>query len=529
MDSLPGFAQLADLSRGFALALLPLNLLAGVSGCLLGLVTGMLPGIGPAGMIALLLPLALVLPPAATLILLAAVYYGAQYGSGTGAVLLGQPGVSSSAATLIEAQQMVRKGRAGPALFAAGAASFVGGLVATVLLALTVLPLAAWASNFGAAESFALTLLALAGAVALASGSALKAIGMALLGLLLGAIGTGAGAGTEAARFAMGLPEIHNGIAFVALAIGLVVFGDVIGRLARPDPAREITPVSIASLKPSGEEARRVAPAILRGTALGSLLGALPGGGALLGAFAAYTVEKSGRLAAGEVPFGKGNVRGVAGPESANNAGAHTALLPMLAFGLPVNVVMALVVGAVALQRGATGGSGGSGAYGVFGATGLSDAASAVQGSAVLWALVGSMAIGNVLLLLIDLPLVGLWRRLLRVRYRFLFPLLLLAGAVGTYAVGLRLFDVGLLALFGLAGYVLGKLGCELAPLLVGFVLSARMELNLQSALRQASGDWSVFITRPVSAALLAAAVVLLLTLWLPGRKASHELGAAED
>ena len=497
------------LALGFGVAFTFQNLVYCFIGCLLGTLIGVLPGIGPVATIAMLLPATYALPPVSALIMLAGIYYGAQYGGSTTAILVNLPGESSSVVTVIDGYQMARRGRAGPALAAAGLGSFFAGCVGTLILAGFAAPLTEVAFLFGPAEYFALMVLGLIGAVVLASGSLLKAVAMVVLGLLLGLVGTDVNSGV--ARYSFDIPELTDGIGFVAIAMGVFGYGEIIANLARPSDQREVFTASVQGLLPTREDFRRMLPAVLRGTALGSALGILPGGGAMLSAFAAYTIEKKTRLHPGEVPFGKGNIRGVAAPESANNAGAQTSFIPLLTLGIPPNAVMALMVGAMTIHN-------------------IQPGPQVMTSNPELfWGLIASMWIGNAMLVVLNLPLIGLWIKLLTVPYRWLFPSIVLFCAVGVYSTNNNTWDIWIVGIFGLVGYVFHKLGAEPAPLLLGLILGPMMEENLRRALLLSRGDWSVFVTRPISAGLLAGAVLLLAIVLLPAVKSKREEAFVEE
>jgi putative tricarboxylic transport membrane protein len=498
-----------NLSIGFGVAFTAQNLLYAFIGCILGTLIGVLPGIGPVATIAMLLPATYALPPIAALIMLAGIYYGAQYGGSTTAILVNLPGESSSVVTCIDGYQMARQGRAGPALAAAGLGSFFAGCVGTLILAAFAPPLTELAFKFGPAEYFSLMILGLVGAVVLASGSLLKAISMILLGLLLGLVGTDVNSGV--ARFSFDIPELTDGIGFVVIAMGVFGYGEIITNLAQPEDDREVFTAEVHGLWPTKADFKAMAPAVLRGTALGSLLGVLPGGGALLAAFAAYTVEKKIPLKPGEIAFGKGNIRGVAGPESANNAGAQTSFIPLLTLGIPPNAVMALMVGAMTIHN-------------------IQPGPQVMTSNPELfWGLIASMWIGNLMLIILNLPLIGMWIKLLTVPYKFMFPAIVLFCAIGVYSTNNNTFDIWLVAAFGFIGYVFAKLGCEPAPLLLGFILGPMMEENLRRALLLSRGDWSVFLTRGLSASLLAVAALLLVIVLLPAVKNKREEAFVED
>ena len=500
---------IANLVTGFGVAFTPINLLYCLIGCILGTLIGVLPGIGPVATIAMLLPATYALPPVSALIMLAGIYYGAQYGGSTTAILVNLPGESSSVVTMIDGYQMARKGRAGPALAAAGLGSFFAGSVGTLILAAFAAPLTELAFKFGPAEYFSLMVLGLIGAVVLASGSLIKAIAMIVLGLLLGLVGTDVNSGV--ARFSFEIPELTDGVGFVVIAMGVFGYGEIISNLSQPEEDREVYTAKVQGLFPTMTDIKLMIPAILRGTALGSILGVLPGGGALLAAFAAYTIEKKTALKPGEVPFGQGNIRGVASPESANNAGAQTSFIPLLTLGIPPNAVMALMVGAMTIHN-------------------IQPGPQVMTSNPELfWGLIASMWIGNLMLVILNLPLIGMWIKLLSVPYRLLFPAIVLFCAIGVYSTNNNTFDIWLVALFGLIGYIFMKLGCEPAPLLLGFILGPMMEENLRRALLLSRGDWSVFVTRPLSGSLLAAALVLLIIVLLPSVKAKRQEAFVEE
>src|ERR1700712_1623170 len=498
---------LHNLSLGFGVAFTFQNLLYGFFGCMLGTLIGVLPGIGPVATIAMLLPSTYALDATPALIMLAGIYYGAQYGGSTTAILINVPGESSSVVTAIDGYQMARQGRAGAALSVAALGSFFAGCVGTVVIAAFAPPLTELAFKFGPAEYFSLMVLGLIGAVVLASGSLLKAIAMIILGLLLAQINTDVISGTP--RFSFEVPELSDGIGFVVIAMGVFGFGEIIANLGQPDEHREVFTKDVKGLWPTRQDFSDAWPAVVRGTALGAVLGVLPGGGALLASFASYTVEK--KLAGTSGKFGRGDIRGVAGPESANNAGAQTSFIPMLTLGIPPNAVMALMVGAMTIK-------------------GIQPGPQVmVSNPQLFWGLIASMWVGNAMLLVLNLPLIGIWIKLLTVPYRFLFPAITLFCCIGVYTLNNNTFDVFLTALFALIGYVFHKLSCESAPLLLGFVLGPMMGGNLRRALRLSRGDWSAFVTRPVSAGLLAAAALMIIIVMLPSISKKREVGFVED
>ncbi|MEW5881712.1 MAG: tripartite tricarboxylate transporter permease [Pseudomonadota bacterium] len=491
---------ISNLALGFATALTPINLLYAFVGVLVGTLIGVLPGIGPIATLAMLLPTTYALPPTSALIMLAGIYYGAQYGGSTTAILVNLPGESSSVVTCIDGYQMARKGRAGAALAVAALGSFFAGTVATLIVAALAGPMVEFAFKFGPAEYFSLMVLGLIGAVVLASGSLAKAVAMILLGLLLGLVGTDVNSGV--ARFSFDIPELTDGIGFVAIAMGVFGFAEIIANVEKREH-REVFTDRVGRLWPSGDEFKKAAPAAVRGTLLGSILGVLPGGGALLAAFAAYTVEK--KIAKDPSQFGKGAVQGVAGPESANNAGAQTSFIPMLTLGIPPNAVMALMIGAMTIHN-------------------IQPGPQVMSSNpALFWGLIASMWIGNLMLVVLNLPLIGLWVQLLKVPYRWLYPAILVFCCIGVYSINNNTFDVYMTAAFGVVGYVFYKLKCEPAPLLLGFILGPMMEENLRRAMLLSRGDPMTFVTRPLSLTLLLMAVALLVIVALPAIKAKRE------
>jgi TctA family transporter len=488
------------LAVGFGTALTAINLLYALIGVLLGTLIGVLPGIGPVATIAMLLPTTYALEPVSALIMLAGIYYGAQYGGSTTAVLVNMPGESSSVVTCLDGYQMARKGQAGAALAIAALGSFFAGSCATLLVAAVSLPLSALALKFGPAEYFSLMVLGLIGAVVLAHGSLVKAIAMIVLGLLLGIVGTDVNSGVE--RFTFGIPELTDGIGVVVVAMGLFGFAEIILNLESTEK-REIIKTKLSGMWLTKSQLRDAAPAVLRGTALGSMLGVLPGGGAMLSSFASYSVEK--KLAKDPSQFGKGDIRGVAGPESANNAGAQTSFIPLLTLGIPENAVMAMMVGAMTIHN-------------------IQPGPQVMTSNPQLfWGLIASMWIGNLMLVVLNLPLIGIWIKLLSVPYRMLYPAILLFCAIGVYTVNNTSFDVMQTAFFGAIGVLFAKLECEPAPLLLGFVLGPMMEENLRRALLLSRGDASVFATRPISAGLLVAAILLVLVIAVPNIRRQRE------
>ncbi len=483
----------ANLWFGFGVAVTPTNLGLCLIGALVGTLIGVLPGIGPLATIAMLLPITFGLPPVGALIMLAGIYYGAQYGGSTTSILINIPGESSSVVTALDGHQMARQGRAGPALAIAAIGSFIAGCFSTVLVAALGAPLTSLALLFGPAEYFSLMVLGLVFAVVLAKGSILKAIAMIMMGLLLSAVGSDIETGQS--RMAFDIPELADGIGFVVVAMGVFGYAEIMRNLETTE-SRDIVQGKITGLMPTVKDLKDSAGAIARGTILGSILGILPGGGAVIASFAAYTLEK--KIAKDPSRFGRGAIEGVASPESANNAAAQTSFIPLLTLGIPPNAVMALMVGAMTI-------------HGI------------VPGPQVMtkqpelfWGLICSMWVGNLMLVIINLPLVGLWVRLLRVPYRMLFPAILIFCAIGVYSVNNAPADAIMVAAFGLVGYWLVKHDFEPAPMLLGFVLGPLMEENLRRAMLIARGDPTTFLVRPISGTLLAIAALLLVVAVLP-------------
>jgi putative tricarboxylic transport membrane protein len=482
-----------NITFGLGVAATPLNLAYCLLGCVLGTLIGVLPGIGPVATIAMLLPITFKLSPIASLIMLAGIYYGAQYGGSTTSILINLPGEASSVVTCLDGYKMAQQGRAGPALGISAIASFFAGSVATLLLTFFSPPLAEVAFKFGSAEYFSLIVLGLVAAVVMASGSLLKAIGMILLGLLIGIVGTDVTSGVK--RFTFSIRDLSEGVEFVAVAMGMFGFGEIMGNLESVEN-REVLTSRVQHLMPTRADFKASWKAILRGTGIGSVLGILPGGGAILGSFASYTLEK--RLAKDPSRFGKGAIEGVAGPESANNAGAQMSFIPLLTLGIPPNAVMALMVGAMIIQ-------------GIVPGPRVM-----IERPELFWGVIASMWVGNAMLLVLNLPLIGIWVRLLTVPYRFLYPAILAFCCIGVYSINNSSFDVVLTAVFGVAGYFFAKLDCEAAPFLLGFILGPMLEEHLRRAMLYSHGDPSVFFTRPISLALLIAAGALLFFTVIP-------------
>ena len=479
---------LSNLALGFSVASSLENLAFCLIGVLLGTLIGVLPGIGATATIAMLLPITFQLEPVSSLIMLAGIYYGAQYGGSTTAILINMPGESSSAVTAIDGYQMARQGRAGTALATAALGSFFAGSVATFLVAIFAPPLTTIALKFGAAEYFSLMVMGLVMSVALAHGSVLKALAMVVLGLLLGMVGTDVYTG--APRFTMGITQFADGLNFVAVAVGVFGIAEILRNL-EDEHDRQVMTKNINRLFPTRDEFRQMVGPVLRGTAVGSVLGILPGGGAILAAFASYTVEK--KLSKHPEEFGKGALAGVAGPESANNAGAQTSFIPLLTLGIPANPVMALMIGAMIIQ-------------------GIVPGPNVVsEQPALFWGIIASMWIGNLMLVVLNLPLIGLWVKLLTIPKPWLYAGILMFATLGTIGTNPSSFELGMLMGFGLIGYLMRMFHYPVAPIVVGLILGPMAEQQLRRALSISQGDWGVLVQSPVAAVLLALAAAGLI------------------
>ncbi|MGZ8488841.1 MAG: tripartite tricarboxylate transporter permease [Candidatus Binatia bacterium] len=484
---------LDHLLLGFQTAGTLSNLFYCFIGVFLGTAIGVLPGLGPTATIAMLLPVTFVLPPVTALIMLAGIYYGSQYGGSTTSILVNLPGEAASVVTTLDGYQMAKQGRAGAALAASALGSFFAGTVATCLIAAFGPPLAAVALQFGPAEFFSLMVLGLVASVVLAQGSLLHAIGIVVLGLLLGLIGADVNSGTQ--RFTFGMYELADGIGFVTVAMGMFGLGEIIRNLEN-EAGRSVMLTKITGLWPTREELKRMVAPILRGTVIGSALGILPGSGSILGSFAAYSIEK--KISKHRAEFGKGAIEGVAAPEAANNAGAQTSFIPLLTLGIPSNPVSALMVGAMIVH-------------------GIQPGPSVInEQPALFWGMIVSMWIGNLFLVVLNYPLIGMWVRMIMIPYHLLFPGILVFCSIGVFSLKNATFDVYLMALFGIVGYVFSKLGAEPAPMLLAFILGPLMEEYLRRAMLLSRGDPMVFLRRPISATLLTLAALAMLSVLLP-------------
>jgi len=497
--------MLDNLELGLSVAFTFQNLAFSFVGCVIGTAIGVLPGVGPVATISLLLPLTFGLDPITSMIMLAGIYYGAQYGGSTSAILLNLPGEVTAVVTTLEGHKMARAGRAGAALTVAAIGSFFAGTVATLVVAGAGPLLTTVAMAFGPAEYFSLILLGLIAATVLAHGNILKSLAMIVLGVLFGLVGTDLQSGQI--RFTLGFPQLFEGVGFVPLAMGLFGIAEIIRNLECPEN-RSGTVSRVGKLWLTKDEFSRSVPSVLRGTALGSLLGVLPGGGLALSTFASYMLER--KVSKHREEFGSGAIEGVAGPESANNAASQTSFIPMLTLGIPANAVMALMIGALMIQ-------------GIQPGPRMID-----EQPTLFWGLIASMWIGNLMLLVINLPLVGVWVSLLKVPYKYLYPAILVFCGIGAYSVNNSAFDVYQTVVFGLIGYALIKLEFEPAPLLIGFVLGPMLEEYLKRAMVLSRGDVSVFIDRPVSAVFLALGALALAAMILPSIRRRKEEAIAE-
>lgn len=494
------------LMLGFGEALTPTNLGFCLLGALLGTLIGVLPGIGPTATIAVLLPITFYLPPLAGIIMLAGIYYGAQYGGSTTAILVNLPGEASSVVTAIDGYRMAQKGKAGSALAVAALGSFFAGTVATFGVAIVGPMLSSFALSFGPAEYVSLMIFGLLAATVLARGPVLKAIGMILFGLLFGMVGIDASSGEE--RLTFNAIELFDGIDFVVIAIGVFGFTEIIENLENVE-GRGVLVSKLSRLWPTREDFRQAWPAVLRGTGVGTFLGILPGGGATLSSFCAYSLEK--KVSKNPEEFGHGAVAGVAGPEAANNAGAQSSFIPLLTLGIPSNNMMAMMLSAFIIH-------------------GITPGPTVLQTQPqIFWGLVASMWVGNLMLVVINLPMIGIWVKLLTVPYRLLYPAILLFCCVGVYSINNRIFDVVLAAGFGFLGYLFRKAKCEPGPLLLGFVLGPLLETNLRRAMVLSDGSPSVFFERPISLVLLLATAAMFVLMVLPSFRKTREVAFQEE
>jgi putative tricarboxylic transport membrane protein len=491
---------LHNLFLGFQVALLPTNLLFCFVGVVIGTLVGVLPGIGPVGAMALLLPATFAVPLSSSLIMLAGIYYGAMYGGSTTSILVNIPGEAASVITCIDGYQMARQGRAGPALGISAIGSFIGGTFSIIGLMVVAVPLARAALRFGPPEYFALMCAGLIVLTYLTQGSMVKSLMMALVGILLGSVGLDMVVGSP--RFTFNVNELTDGVGIIPVVMGLFGVAEVFTNLETV-LTREVLQTKITNIWPSMKDYARTKWTIARGSVLGFLLGILPGGGAILASFLSYAMEK--KLSKNPESFGKGAIEGVAGPETANNAAAGGSLIPLLTLGIPPNVVMAMLFSAMIIH-------------------GVQPGPLLMTSSPdVFWGLVASMYIGNVLLVLLNLPLIGLWVQLLKIPYRILLPLILLFCLIGAYSLNNSTFDVMVMIFFGGVGYLMRKFRYESAPLVLAFIMGPILEQNLRQALLMSHGSFTIFVTRPISAVTLAIAFLLLLSNVLPSMKKKRE------
>ncbi len=496
---------ITNLGHGFGVALTLTNIMFCLIGCLIGTAIGVLPGIGPVATISLLLPITFGQPATTAIIMLAGIYYGAQYGGSTTAILLNLPGEVSSVVTTLEGYKMARNGRAGAALTVAALGSFFAGTVATVVVAASGPMLTQVALSFGPADYFSLMFLGLIISAVLAQGSVIKSIGMVAFGVSLGMVGTDVQTGQQ--RFTFGIPELSDGVGFVSMAMGMFGIAEIVLNLERPE-SRNVMSGKVGKLMMTRAEFRRAVPSVLRGTLVGTMLGILPGGGASLSSFGSYMMER--KLSKYRHEFGSGAIEGVAGPESANNAASQTSFIPLLTLGIPANAVMALMVGALIIQ-------------------GIQPGPRMVEAQPDLfWGLIASMWVGNLMLLVINLPMVGMWVKLLSVPYRYMYPSIMIFCAIGVYSLQNNVFDVYQTVFFGIFGYLCSKLRLEGAPMLIGFVLGPMMEEHLRRAMLLSRGDAMVFIERPISATMLAIAAIALIAMLMPNIRKGKDTALQE-
>jgi TctA family transporter len=495
-----------NLWLGLAVATLPANLLACFVGALLGTLIGVLPGLGPTATIAMLLPITFGLPIDSAIIMLAGIYYGASYGGSTTAILVNLPGEASSVVTAIDGYQMARQGKAGIALAIAAIGSFVAGSFGTLVVAAMSPLLTSVALSFGPAEYFSMMVLGLLMSVILSHGSVLKSVAMIFVGLAIGCVGTDINTGVT--RYTFGIGGLIDGVNFVTVAMGMFGVTEIIRNLEERHRDGDIELAEVTSLVPNRDQIREATGPILRGSLLGAALGILPGAGPTLASFAAYALEK--KVSRRPQDFGKGAIAGVAGPESANNSAAQTSFVPLLTLGLPTNSVMALMIGALIVQ-------------------GVQPGPLVIKNQPELfWGLIVSMWVGNVMLLIINLPLIGIWIRLLRAPNHYMYPVILLLCAIGAYSLSNNSFDVLLMCAFGFVGYFLLRSGFEPAPLILGFVLGPMMEENLRRAMTMSFGDPTTFVTRPISLGILLFTAASVLLIALPSLRKKREIAFEE-
>jgi len=487
---------LSNLGMAFAIIFQPDNLFFCFLGCLIGTLIGVLPGLGPVATISLLLPATFHITPVSAIIMLAGIYYGAMYGGSITSILVNIPGEAASVVTCLDGYQMARQGRAGPALGMSAFASFVAGTVATILIMLVAPPLARVALKFGPPEYFALMLLGLTILSYLASGSVVKALMMACVGVFIGTIGTDTISGVE--RFTYRSYTLMDGLGLVPVIMGLFGISEILLNIDQASK-QEIYGTRIANLLPTLRDWKISLPAIFRGTLIGFFLGILPGGGVVIASFAAYAVEK--KVSKHPEKFGSGVIEGVAAPEAANNSASQGAFIPLLTLGIPSNVVMAVLLGALLIHN-------------------IKPGPLLLKDHPTLfWGIVGSMYIGNFMLLVLNVPLIGMWVKLLKVPYPVLFPLIILFCLIGVYSINNNTFELIIMILFGMLGYLMKKFAYEGAPMILAFVLSPMLENALRQSLIMSHGSFSIFFTRPIPCALFVISILLLISPLIPGVK----------
>jgi len=481
------------LMMGFSVALQPMNLFYCFLGVLIGTLVGVLPGLGPVAAMSLLLPATFHTTPVASIIMLSGIYYGAMYGGSTTSILVNIPGEAASVMTCLDGYQMARQGRAGPALGISAFGSFIAGTVGILGLMLIAPPLVDFALKFGPPEYFSLMVLGLMVLTFLTSASMVRALMMAAFGLIVGTIGLDNISGL--ARFTFNIPELLDGVGLVPVVMGLFGISEVLLNIELKIK-QEVFTTKVKGLLPTLEDWARSIWAILRGTVVGFFLGILPGGGAVIASFVSYAIEK--RVSRHPEDFGKGAIEGVAAPESANNSAAQGAFIPLLTLGIPSNVVMAMLLGALII-------------HGVTPGPLLLS-----QHPELFWGVVASMYIGNAMLLALNLPLIGMWVQLLKVPYSILFPVIILFCLIGSYSIANSATDVAIMLIFGVIGYLMKKLSFEAAPMVLAFVLGPMLETALRQALIKSRGSFSIFFTRPISAVCLIIAIALMVIPLLP-------------
>jgi len=499
---------LSQLGMGFQVALQPMNLFYCFLGCLIGTMVGVLPGLGPTAAMSLLLPATFHAPPVSAIIMLAGIYYGAMYGGSTTSILVNIPGEAASVMTCLDGYRLARAGRAGAALGMAAFGSFIAGAAGILALTLVAPPLVGFALHFGPPEYFSLMCLGMVILTFLSSGSMVRALMMACFGLIVGAIGQDVVSGST--RFTFGIMELMDGVGLIPVVMGLFGISEILLNLETKID-RQIFRTKVKGLLPTLEDWVRCKWAIVRGTIIGFFLGILPGGGAVLASFVSYAVEK--RFSPRGEQFGTGVIEGVAAPETANNAAAQAAFIPLLTLGLPANVVMAMLLGALII-------------HGVTPGPLL-----ITQQSQVFWGVVASMYVGNVMLLALNLPLIGMWVQFLRVPYSIMMPLIVVFCLVGSYTVANSVMDVFFMLVFGVIGYLMKKLKYEAPPFILAFVLGPLLEYSLKQSLIISKGSFSIFFTRPISAVCLGIALLLLIIPLAPliGRKRPGATLESED